>query len=67
MSRHAREMTQLARRLERMGYVVRKGRNGHWKVAGADGKVFIGFPATPGDHRSILNTLAQLRRSGIDV
>jgi predicted RNA binding protein YcfA (HicA-like mRNA interferase family) len=56
------EMTQLVRSLARQGWLIEKTRGNHWRARHPDRAGIAFFPSTPSDHRSILNTQAQLRR-----
>lgn len=46
--------------------VIRGGRSNHWKATSPAGRMVV-FPATPTDHRSYLNTIADFRRNGLEV
>jgi hypothetical protein len=61
----SKEMKQLVKQIEANGYtVVQSGRN-HLKVKNEAGGTVATMPGTPSDHRSILNTRAQMRRLGV--
>ena len=57
-----KRLKELRRALEDEGYLWESTRGGHVKVTrpGHKGMVFMG--ATPSDHRSLENTLGDLRR-----
>lgn len=58
---------ELAARCEAVGWVVRMSKSGHYRVwtAGGTGTSFT-VPATPGDTRSMKNSLGQARRLGLE-
>ncbi|KAA8828670.1 hypothetical protein [Bifidobacterium tissieri] len=56
---------KLIRQLTRNGYTVTHGKNMHWKIYDADGQLVGAFPSTPGDHRSLNNTISFLKQQGI--
>lgn len=42
--------------------------NGHWQLRPPDKTIApIQLPGSPSDHRSMKNTIAQLRRAGLDI
>ncbi len=61
-----RETERLVAWLQGQGYGVERNRKGHWHVR-YRGKYLQTIPGTPGDARSYLNTVSQLRKSGIPV
>ncbi len=60
------DTARLIRKIVDLGHEVIKSRNGHWKVM-RPGQTPIVIPSTPSDIRSTLNTIALLRRNGIEV
>ena len=61
----SKETKQLVRRLRKLGVTVEQRRRGHLVAHTAQGPVFM--PLTPSDARSIRNTVADLRRKGVDL
>lgn len=48
-------------------FMVEKRRSGHYRVTARNGR-WVTFPCTPsGGNRSIRNTVADLRRLGVDL
>jgi hypothetical protein len=61
-----RDVRQVARRLERNGYVVGKQRRGgHYPVFDRHGHRVASLPSTPGRGRALANLIAHLRRDGL--
>lgn len=59
----AGEMRQLVRRKKKEGWQVERTKKGHLRwIFAATGAIIISA-ATPSDHRSLLNTMADLKRS----
>lgn len=59
---------KIVRELGRQGWGVSKSGGGHWRLCSPDRSfppVFV--PQTPSDYRGFLNSLALLRRMGVDV
>lgn len=56
---------KLIRRLNRNGHTVTHGKNMHWKVYDQTGQLVGVFPSTPGDQRSLNNTIAHLKQEGL--
>jgi hypothetical protein len=61
-----RRTDDVLRRVEKLGYEVRRNGSGHVKVYDGD-RLLVSMASTPSDHRSVRNTIATLRRAGIDV
>lgn len=57
-----KDMKILFKSLVSQGWTVEKGRK-HVKAKGPNGAL-VTLPATPSDHRSFMNSRAQLRRAG---
>lgn len=57
---------ELRRRVIEAGYIIRAGGK-HDRVETPDGRLVYTLPTTPGDHRSMINTVKELARKGIDV
>jgi len=53
----------LIRKLKEQGFTVAQAKNSHYKVY-KDGRLVGTLPATPGDWRSLRNSIAVLRRNG---
>jgi hypothetical protein len=58
-----KDIRKLCKELSRQGFDIRATRRGHLLVE-RGGVVVAGLAGTPSDHRSIKNSLAQLRRAG---
>lgn len=58
------DLRKVLRALEDQGFLVTRSSKGHWLVDTADGRRVGVFAATPGDTRSLKNSIAQLRRHG---
>jgi hypothetical protein len=52
-------------RCEAVGWSVERTNSNHFKIRDRAGKFLFTFPATPGDKRSMENTLADARRAGL--
>lgn len=48
------------------GWVIRPGTR-HAVLLSPDGRTTVGVPSSPSDWRSIRNTLAELRRGGVQL
>jgi predicted RNA binding protein YcfA (HicA-like mRNA interferase family) len=59
-----KEINRLIRVLEDQGFTAEKTRKGHWLVRSPEGRVIATLAATPSDHRSIINSIARLRKAG---
>jgi hypothetical protein len=58
-----KEVQDLIRKLQEQGWRIEEGK--HYKAFPPDTtKPMVVIPKTPSDHRSLKNTIAQLRRSG---
>lgn len=57
---------QFRKRCLAVGWDVEMTTSGHYKVRSADGRFLFTFPSTPGDKRSMLNTLADAKRLGLE-
>lgn len=58
-----KDIRKLCKELRAQGFEVRTTRRGHLLVR-RDGVVVAGIAGTPSDHRSVKNSIAQLRRAG---
>lgn len=63
MGNTRKDVADLLEAVTRAGGQIEKG-GSHWKVR-KDGKVIGTVPSTPSDHRSLLNTRAELKRKGL--
>lgn len=52
-------------RCEAVGWSIERTKSNHYKVRDAKGKFLFTFPTTPGDVRSMQNTLSDAKRHGI--
>lgn len=59
-----KEIRKLLKSLEAQGWRVEQLKSGHYRAYAPDGVGIVHIPGTPSDHRSIRNTLAQLRQHG---
>ena len=60
-------MRQLLKRLEKEGWDVERRKSGHVKISHPEGGGQSVFASTsPSDHRSIKNTIGELRKIGYD-
>jgi predicted RNA binding protein YcfA (HicA-like mRNA interferase family) len=62
-----KEVKAFVRRLEHAGLVVERSGGGHYRVSTADGKTVAFVPFSPSTNRWRENTIAQLRKRGIDL
>ncbi len=62
-----KEVKAFVRRLEHAGLVVERSGGGHYRVSTADGKTLAFVPFSPSTNRWRENTIAQLRKRGIDL
>lgn len=60
-----KDIRKLRKELTNQGFNVRTTRRGHLLVE-REGVVVAGLAGTPSDHRSIKNSIAQLRRAGFE-
>jgi hypothetical protein len=60
-----KDLRELVREIEGMGFRVHRGNGNHMKVYDADGKYVYSLPTTPGRGRWKQNLLAELKRRGI--
>jgi biotin operon repressor len=60
-----KDIRKLCKELKNQGFNVRATRRGHLLVE-REGVVVAGLAGTPSDHRSIKNSIAQLRRAGFE-
>lgn len=58
-----KDIRKLSKELTAQGFQIRTTRREHLLVQ-RDGVTVAGFAGTPSDHRSIKNSIAQLRRAG---
>lgn len=65
MSGTKKDLFALLRWIQDQKIGIMKTKNGHYRVFGPHGIVMI--PSTPGEGRSHQNTLAELRRAGVNV
>lgn len=62
-----KDLRKIVKRLEKQGWRVEHGKT-HTKLFPPDKtKPIVVVPNTPSDHRSLRNSIAQIRRSGGDV
>lgn len=66
MSKRRNEAAELVALAEEQGYRVQPTRKG-WRVLAPDGKGSTCLHKTPSDHRSLKNTVADLRRIGVKL
>lgn len=64
MSR-VKDVKDLIREIEADGGLVTMTQSGHWKVVNPATGRRIRIPATPSDHRSLLNVRSRLRKIGL--
>lgn len=65
---HAHDMKQLMRQVRGAGYITQLSSGGHWLVLDpSDRHLLVSASQTPSDYRSIRNTVAELRRAGVDL
>ncbi len=62
-----RELCKIARIAMKKGWSVTKTGGSHLKWVPPSGKGFVFSPSTPSDSRSNKNTIAQLRRAGLEI
>lgn len=62
-----KEIKDLIREIERAGGVVTMTKGGHWKVVNPTTRQCLRMPATPSDHRSLLNIRSRLRKIGLPL
>jgi predicted RNA binding protein YcfA (HicA-like mRNA interferase family) len=63
-----KDLRQLVRRAERLGWEVAVTNGGHLRWTGPDGQAIVITAATPhGGSRTHRNTVALLRRAGLDL
>lgn len=62
--RARKELQDVLRALQREGAVLSKGRSGHIKVRNPETGRSINIASTPCNYRSVLNSVARLRRIG---
>lgn len=65
MSGTKKDLFALLRWIQEQGFAVLKTKNGHYRITGPHGVAMV--PSTPGEGRSHQNTIAQLRRAGVNV
>jgi hypothetical protein len=62
----SKEVKELLAKLQAQGWRIEEGK--HYKAFPPDlTKPMVPIPKTPSDHRSLRNTIAQLRRSGAQL
>jgi predicted RNA binding protein YcfA (HicA-like mRNA interferase family) len=62
----SKEVRDLIKEIESLGFDVIKKAGGHWKVYA--GSAYIAtLPCSPGDQHSLINKRSQLRRLGVPV
>ena len=59
-----KEFKELRREAERQGWRVVLLKGGHWRFYAPGGKGIVHAGGTPSDHKSLANTVADLRRYG---
>lgn len=61
----SKEIKALIKALEDQGWRVEQARSGHYKAFPPDkGQDMVTMPSTPSDHRSLKNTIRDLKHSG---
>lgn len=58
-----KDIRKLCKELNNQGFEIRTTRRGHLLIE-REGIVVAGLAGTPSDHRSVKNSIAQLRRAG---
>jgi len=61
-----KDMQRLVKAAENAGWMVSRTKKNHLKFKAPTGATVIAA-STPSDHRSVMNTRAELRRHGLDV
>jgi hypothetical protein len=61
-----KDVKNLIKEIEKLGYDVIMGGNGHWKVYRGSSYI-TSLPATPSDQHSLFQKRAQLQRLGVPV
>lgn len=60
----SKEVRKLITSLESQGWRIERLKSGHFRAYAPDGVGIVHLPGTPSDHRSLKNTVAQLRHHG---
>ncbi len=60
------ELRKLLKLAKQQGWEVGKTKKNHTVFTGPDGQRVVS-PSTPSDHRSMKNTVGELRRHGMEV
>ena len=60
-----RDIVQIIQVLESEGAFVRRTSSGHYKVRNPETGRSVNIPATPGNERSVLNSVSRLRKIGL--
>jgi predicted RNA binding protein YcfA (HicA-like mRNA interferase family) len=63
---NAKEVRDLIKEIQDLGFDLVKKSGGHWKVY-RDNAYIATLPCTPGDQHSLINKRSQLRRLGVPV
>jgi predicted RNA binding protein YcfA (HicA-like mRNA interferase family) len=59
-----KDIEQVVRAAWRQGWRVEKTKGGHWKLYSPNGLDIVIASGTPRSHRSVEETIAELRRNG---
>ncbi len=58
---------EFRRRILEAGLVIEMGGSGHYKVMTPEGQYLYAFPASPSDHRWLMNATRDMARKGYDL
>lgn len=60
-----KDTSKLIKELRKQGFTaVRSKGSQHWKIYNSEGRLVCSMASTPSDHRSLLNSIAHLKRAG---
>lgn len=59
-----KEVREIVEEARRQGWRVEEGKRGHVKLFAPDGRTIVTLPSTPSDHRSLKNSIAEMRWAG---
>jgi hypothetical protein len=62
-----KEVKEFCRRVERSGLIVERSGGGHFRITTPEGGTVGFIPFSPSTNRWRENTIAQLRRRGIEI
>jgi predicted RNA binding protein YcfA (HicA-like mRNA interferase family) len=62
-----KEVKEFCRRVERSGLIVERSGGGHFRITTQDGGTVGFIPFSPSTNRWRENTIAQLRRRGVEL